>query len=189
MIDNVPLVGSLTTGFGDGAINVPTARTPNLAEASKDFVGMLYSYMFSQMRENSSNEEDGLFSGPHVEMMMGFLDQEIGKELASSQGGSLAKEMMTQMTGLQNPEQSLQSTLPSDVAANMGKFDARLEGVITKRPDDAVRFDERLEGVVAGPLPTGRFDTRSEGFASDEPASIDNSEQIMEELYKLNRRE
>ncbi|MGE3726345.1 MAG: rod-binding protein [Candidatus Sericytochromatia bacterium] len=189
MMDNLPLVGSLSTGFGDGAINAPTARTPNLAEASQDFVGMLYSYMFSQMRENSSNEEDGLFSGPHVEMLMGFLDQEIGKELAGSQGGDLAKEMMTQMTGLQNPEQSLQSTLPSNASANMGAFDARLEGVITERPAGAARFDERLEGVVPGAMPVGRFDTRSEGFASDEPTSIDNSEQIMEELYKLNRRE
>ena len=80
MIDNVPLVGSLSTGFGEGSVEAfaPTARTPNLVEASQDFVGMLYSYMFSQMRESSSDEEDGLFSGPHVNMLMGFLDQEIG---------------------------------------------------------------------------------------------------------------
>ena len=33
MID-VPLAGSLATGYGDGSISTPTVKTPNLKEAS-----------------------------------------------------------------------------------------------------------------------------------------------------------
>ena len=175
MIDNVPLVGSLSTGFGENSIAAmaPTARTPNLAETSKDFVGMLYAYMFSQMRENSSNEEDGLFSGPHVNMLMGFMDQEIGKELASSQGAGLAQEMLKQLTGGQ---EAITNAIPENAASITGKFDARTVGF-------------EANPLVNAPRTLGRLDTRTEGFEIENPASIDNSSQIMEEIYKLNRRE
>jgi Rod binding domain-containing protein len=188
MIDNVPLVGSMSTGFGSGSIEnmAPTARSSNIVEASHDFVGMLYAYMFSQMRENSSNEEDGLFSGPHVNMLMGFLDQEIGKQLASTQGDGLAKQMMTQLTGRQNNDVTLENTLPEDAASTLGKLDTRTEGF--SGPVVKGRFDVRSVGF-SGPPVSGRFDTRSEGIVEELPSNIDNSQQIMQELDKLNRRE
>lgn len=178
-MDNVPLVGSVTSGFGDNSIEAlaPSARTPNLVEATEDFVGMLYAYMFSQMRESSSNEEDGLFSGPHVNMLMGFLDQEIGKQLASSQGKDLAKELLNQISG----GQPVAQTVPPNATSVLGKLDTRSIGQ-TDNP------------LVNAPRTLGKLDTRQQGFEfeSDElinPAAVDNSSQILEELYKLNRRE
>jgi len=98
MMNNVPLVGSLTAGFGDAGPMAPTAKTPNLKEASKDFVAMLYSYMFQQMRESGSDEENGLFSGEHANMLMGFLDQEVGKKMAHSEsGGGLSTALLNQL--------------------------------------------------------------------------------------------
>lgn len=99
MMNNVPLVGSISSGFGANGPSAPTEKTPNIEEASKDFVAMLYSYMFQQMRESASDEEDGLFSGPHVNMLMGFMDQEIGKKLAHSEGKGLADSLMLQLKG------------------------------------------------------------------------------------------
>lgn len=99
MMNNVPLVGSLSSGFGATGPSAPNEKTPNIEEASKDFVAMLYSYMFQQMRESASDEEDGLFSGPHVNMLMGFMDQEIGKKLAHSEGKGLADSLMFQLKG------------------------------------------------------------------------------------------
>ena len=99
MMNEIPLVGSMTAGFGAGGPTAPTVKTPNIEEASKDFVSMLYSYMFQQMRESGSDEEEGLFSGPHVNMLMGFLDQEVGKKLAHSEGKGLADSLLTQLQG------------------------------------------------------------------------------------------
>lgn len=99
MMNEIPLVGSMSAGFGAGGPSAPTVKTPNIEEASKDFVSMLYSYMFQQMRESGSDEEEGLFSGPHVNMLMGFLDQEVGKKLAYSEGKGLADSLLTQLQG------------------------------------------------------------------------------------------
>lgn len=99
MMNEIPLVGSMTAGFGASGPSAPTVKTPNIEEASKDFVSMLYSYMFQQMRESGSDEEEGLFSGPHVNMLMGFLDQEVGKKLAYSEGKGLADSLLTQLQG------------------------------------------------------------------------------------------
>lgn len=99
MMNEIPLVGSMSAGFGAGGPIAPTVKTPNIEEASKDFVSMLYSYMFQQMRESGSDEEEGLFSGPHVNMLMGFLDQEVGKKLAYSEGKGLADSLLTQLNG------------------------------------------------------------------------------------------
>lgn len=177
MLENVPLVGSVTTGFGDKSIEAlaPSARTPNLVEASQDFVGMLYGYVFSQMRESASNEEEGLFSGPHVNMLMGFLDQEIGKQLAATQGQSLAQELLNQLTGGKPVEQVAQNT-----ATVLGKLDTRSIGQ-TENP------------ALNTPRILGKLDTRQYGVVSqtDEspnPAEIDNANQILEALYELNQR-
>ncbi|MEZ0374881.1 MAG: rod-binding protein [Candidatus Sericytochromatia bacterium] len=93
----MPLIGSMATGYGNNMATMPTAKTPNLEDASKQFVSMLYSYMFQQMRESGSDEEDGLFSGAHANMLMGFLDQEMGKKLADSEGSGLAQTLMGQL--------------------------------------------------------------------------------------------
>lgn len=100
MMNGVPLIGSVSQGFGSNMMaTTPTEKTPNIEEASKDFVSMLYSYMFQQMRESASDEEDGLFSGPHVNMLMGFMDQEIGKKLSHSEGKGLADALLRQLNG------------------------------------------------------------------------------------------
>ncbi|MBF2052351.1 MAG: rod-binding protein [Candidatus Sericytochromatia bacterium] len=155
MIDNVPLVGSVATGFGSAAVSAPTARTPNVEEASKDFVAMLYSYMFQQMRESASSEEEGLFSGPHLNMLMGFMDQEIGKKLAYGEGKGLADTLLSQLGG--EP-----SAKPAQQAAEAE--DARVETLT--EAGNAIRE-----------------------MTQKNPEMIDNSEQIMDQLYRLNRQE
>lgn len=100
MMNGVPLVGSMATGFGENMMpTIPSAKTPNMEEASQQFVSMLYSYMFQQMRESGSDEEEGLFSGPHVNMLMGFMDQEIGMKLAKTEGEGLSKSLLRQLQG------------------------------------------------------------------------------------------
>lgn len=155
MIEQVPLVGSLTTGFGSGPVSAPTARTPNLEEASQDFVSMLYSYMFQQMRESGSDEEDGLFSGPHVNMLMGFLDQEVGKKLAQGAGAGLAATLRQQLGG--------------DQAA----AETSAEGADAP---EAVEILSKAGNTI-------------KELTQKSPEAIDNSKQIMDELYKINRRE
>lgn len=158
MIGNVPLVGSLTTGFGDATTMAPTVKTPNLEEASQDFVSMLYSYMFQQMRESGSDEENGLFSGPHVNMLMGFMDQEIGKKLAASEGKGLATSLFQQLGGA---EQALQAG-PGAADANEANQSAQIEK-LTEAGNVIRELTEK------------------------DPEMIDNSQQIMDQLYKLNQ--
>ena len=113
MIGAVPLVGNMSVGFGANTPDVPTADMKDPKEATKEFVAMLYSYMFKTMRESASDEENGLFSGAHANMMMGFLDQEIGKQMAYKEGSSLADEVYEQMTGKKADEPVVQKTLKS----------------------------------------------------------------------------
>lgn len=152
MIANVPLVGSVTTGFGDATVSAPTSRTPNIEEASKDFVSMLYAYMFQQMRESATDEEEGLFSGPHLNMLMGFMDQEIGKKLAYGEGKGLADTLLRQ----------LQGETPAEAS-----------------PDAEEIAVETLS--AAG--------NAIKEMTAKTPEMIDNSEQIMDQLYRLNRQE
>lgn len=156
MIDNVPLVGSVATGFGAATASAPTARTPNVEEASKDFVAMLYAYMFQQMRESASSEEEGLFSGPHLNMLMGFMDQEIGKKLSYGEGKGLADTLLRQLQGDMPQVSEASSEAPSE--------------------------ESSLETLSeAGNL--------LKEMKSKSPEMIDNSEQIMDQLYRLNRQE
>jgi Rod binding domain-containing protein len=77
--------------------------------------------MFEQMR-SGSDEEGGLFSGEHSGMFMGFLDQEIGKQLSRGEGANLASQLLTQLAGdKQTPElakakAAAQNNLLSDMA-------------------------------------------------------------------------
>lgn len=159
MIGNVPLVGSLTTGFGDASVMAPTVKTPNLQEASQDFVSMLYSYMFQQMRESGSDEENGLFSGPHVNMLMGFMDQEVGKKLAAAEGVGLADSLFEQLGGDKKP---LEFAGPNAADANEDTESAQIEKL-----SEAGNVIQELTQV--------------------DPELVDNSEQIMNQLYKLNQ--
>jgi len=109
MIGSTSVVGSVSSGFGNNVPNVPTADMKDPKDATKSFVAMLYSYMFKTMRESSSDEENGLFSGAHANMMMGFLDQEIGKQMAYQDGSGLADQVYEQLTGKKAEQKSLKT--------------------------------------------------------------------------------
>ena len=158
MIGNVPLVGSLTTGFGDASVMAPTVKTPNLEDASKDFVSMLYSYMFQQMRESGSDQEEGLFSGPHVNMLMGFMDQEIGKKLAYSEGKGLADSLFQQLGGSEAAVEAGPSAADANEVSQLTQVEKLTE------TGNAIRE-----------------------LTEESPEMIDNSQQIMDQLYKLNQ--
>lgn len=165
MIGNVPLVGSLSTGFGDATVQAPTQKTPNLEEASKEFVSMLYSYMFSQMRESGSDQENGLFSGPHVNMLMGFLDQEIGKKMAYSEGSGLADALLRQ----------LKREDPTAAENDKGSQNSDVKSAQTTESAPLQKLTQASNQV--------------QEMTQKAPVEIDNSQQIMEQLYNLNHRE
>jgi Rod binding domain-containing protein len=166
MLSEVPLVGSMATGFGGNDLQGPRANQPNIEEASQQFVSMLYSYMFQQMRESGADEEEGLFSGPHANMLMGFLDQEIGQKLAKSEGSGLADTLMQQLK-TQDPSLNIDSaSTPSESSESPAFATLTESGNLIK---------EMMQK-----------DVTPDAF---NPSSIDNSQQIMGELYKLNRRE
>lgn len=165
MISEIPLVGNMNTGFGQNSIIAPTAKTPNLEEASEQFVSMLYSYMFQQMRESGADEENGLFSGPHANMLMGFLDQEIGKKLASSEGKGLADALMRQMN------------------ANSGGDDP-----IEKIQDGMSPLSAADEANSVPLVALTQAGNTIQEMTPKQPDIVDNSQQIMDELYKINQR-
>lgn len=121
MINNIPVIGSVSAGFGNSAPGLPDLNATDPVAATQDFVAVLYSYMFEQMR-SGSDEEGGLFSGEHSGMFMGFLDQEIGKQLSRGEGSNLASQLLTQLAGdKQTPElakakAAAQNNLLSDMA-------------------------------------------------------------------------
>ena len=178
----VPLVGSVATGFGD-KLTAPRSNQPNIEEASQQFVSMLYSYMFQQMRESGSDEENGLFSGPHANMLMGFLDQEIGQKLAETDGSGLADALLRQMKA-------------EDPTINVGDR-VQLPGLENVGPESVKKADAPKACPLEMLTQTGnkikemmKKDPINElGSGMVAPPSIDNSQQIMDELYKLNRRE
>jgi len=157
MMNGVPLVGSMTTGFGENMMpTVPSAKSPNMEEASQQFVSMLYSYMFQQMRESGSDEEEGLFSGPHVNMLMGFMDQEIGMKLAKTEGEGLSKSLLRQLQG-----------------------DAKTaEGGEAEQIQALSAAGNTLRELTADDTSLGLTDGNDGDF----------SQQMMDELYKLNQR-
>lgn len=99
MLDKVALIGNVSAGFGDEMPMAPTAKTPNIEEATQDFVSLLYSYVFQEMRNSGTDEENSLFGGENAGMFMSFLDQAMGQELARTDGASLAKDMLKQLQG------------------------------------------------------------------------------------------
>lgn len=170
MLSEVPLVGSMSTGFGGAELQGPRANQPDIEEASKQFVSMLYSYMFQQMRESGADEEEGLFSGPHANMLMGFLDQEIGQKLAHSEGSGLADTLLQQLKA-EDPSLNTGAALNTPTNAS----ESSQNPAFATLTESGNLIKEMMQKDVV----------------SDEfnPSSIDNSQQMMSELYKLNRRE
>lgn len=215
MMNDVPLVGSLATGYGDGTIATPSVKTPNLKEASQQFVSMLYAYMFTQMRENGSDEEDGLFSGDHANMMMGFLDQEIGKKMAGSEGAGLASALERQLQQQQSQaagaegtdgaqgDAALTAIKGSQMIPSLTGTDATLRslqkvGALGDDNPDAAADDSMMSlspasGAMVQPLMAVGINQPLTLGDMDQPLNMDDSEndssqQMMDELYKLNLR-
>lgn len=101
-MEMVPLVGSVTTGFGVNAPQAPVyaENEKGLKEASTDFISILFSYMFQNMRGNpDDNEEGSFFGGEHVDMFLSYLDQEVGKKFAEQGGADLVNALYHQLKG------------------------------------------------------------------------------------------
>lgn len=212
MLENVPLVGSMATGFGDNTIATPTQKTPNLKEASEQFVSMLYAYMFQQMRESGGDEENGLFSGDHANMMMGFLDQEMGKKMAGAEGSGLANALyrqLQQQTG--DSSEAATAGEGADIAAlakasskipSMTGVDATLRSLDQVDADGNAIHEEEADPMFSSsaasmammrplnaesgftPLTLGNI---SQPMGFDDAEEEDSSQQMLNELYKLNQ--
>jgi Rod binding domain-containing protein len=100
-MESMPINPSLSIPqlMGGSAPVLPSGKGKELEEACSDFIGVLYSYVFGQMRNTEDAEEGSLFSGDHAQMMMGFMDQEMGKKLSRNEGSGLAKQLFWQMNG------------------------------------------------------------------------------------------
>jgi Rod binding domain-containing protein len=109
-----PITTSVPGLMGAGAPATPHGEGKQLEEACSDFIGLLYSYMFGQMRASSNTgeeaDEGSLFGGEHAQMLLGFLDQEMGKKMAKAEGTSLAKQLFWQMSQGMKPIQGKASS-------------------------------------------------------------------------------
>jgi Rod binding domain-containing protein len=107
-----PFTSSVPGLMGAGGPTLPAGEGKALEEACSDFIGLLYSYMFGQMRSSSGEEaeEGSLFGGEHAQMLLGFLDQEVGKKMAAAEGGSLSKQLFWQMSQGMQPVQGKASS-------------------------------------------------------------------------------
>lgn len=101
-MDMIPLVGSVATGYGD-SIPEPVKYTDNdqgLKDASRDFIGVLFSYMFQTMRGSPDMQEEGsLFKGENLDMFMSYLDQEVAQKFADQGGADLVNTLYHQLKG------------------------------------------------------------------------------------------
>ena len=98
---NIKMPDTMGVGPIDtGAPAVPTGNNDKeLHDASRDFVAVLYSNMFQNMREAGQDEdnESGMFSSFETSMFMGFFDEEMGKKFADEGGKSLADTLFHQL--------------------------------------------------------------------------------------------
>ncbi|MBM3274057.1 MAG: hypothetical protein FJZ00_02805 [Candidatus Sericytochromatia bacterium] len=71
---------------------------PSSAEdAAKDFAGILFGYMFSEMRPKAG-EEGGLLGGGDSELFMDFFDRAMGRHFVDGAGGPLVEALVKQLT-------------------------------------------------------------------------------------------
>jgi Rod binding domain-containing protein len=72
---------------------------PSSAEdAAKDFAGILFGYMFSEMRPKADDDEGGLLGGGDSELFMDFFDRAMGKHFVDGAGGPLVEALVKQLT-------------------------------------------------------------------------------------------
>jgi Rod binding domain-containing protein len=107
-----PITTNVPGLMGAGGPVLPSGQGKALEDACTDFIGMLYGYMFGQMRSSSGEdaEEGTLFGGDHAQMLLGFLDQEMGKKMATAEGGSLSQQLFWQMSHGMKPVQGKASS-------------------------------------------------------------------------------
>lgn len=108
MSSQVPLIGSIASGFGDSNPEIKYSETASgLKSAAKDFTSILFSQMFSAMRGNPDDQDQdeehgmggGLFSGDNLQMFIGFLDQEVGKKFADQGAKDMVDSLYAQLKG------------------------------------------------------------------------------------------
>jgi len=102
-------IGQITSSvpglMGANGPATPHGQGKALEDACNDFIGVLYSMVFSSMRGSGDDADEGaFFSGEHSQMLMGFLDQEVGRKMATSEGNSLAKQLFWQLSKAENPQ-------------------------------------------------------------------------------------
>lgn len=95
---------SLAEGAPRAAQELSPAET---RQAAEDFAGYLFAQVFSQMRpQPGEGDEGGLFSGEHADMFMSFFDQAVGKSFASSgSGNQLVDQLVQQLVRSQSNAQ------------------------------------------------------------------------------------
>lgn len=108
MSSQIPLIGSIASGYGDSNPEIKYSETSaDLKSAAKDFTSILFSQMFSAMRGNPDDQENdeehgiggGLFSGDNLQMFIGFLDQEVGKKFADQGAKDMVDALYAQLKG------------------------------------------------------------------------------------------
>lgn len=115
----VPLIGSAASGFGSDVPIPPELKYKNdddgLKKASKDFVSVMFSYMFGKMRGSDSDDEaedednvvsGKLFGGDNFSMFASYLDQEVGKKFTEQGGGELVNSLFNQLKASGNLDDS-----------------------------------------------------------------------------------
>ena len=67
-------------------------------DAARYFAGILFGYMFSEMRPKNEEDEGGLLGGGDSEMFMDFFDQAVGRHFADGAGGPLVEALVAQLS-------------------------------------------------------------------------------------------
>ncbi|MBI6545475.1 MAG: hypothetical protein HY692_01695 [Cyanobacteria bacterium NC_groundwater_1444_Ag_S-0.65um_54_12] len=88
-----PVAATLTDQF---ALPDPLRNlSENVTSAAKDFAGILFGYMFSEMRPKS--EEDSLLGGGDTELFMDFFDQALGRQFADGAASQIIEALLRQL--------------------------------------------------------------------------------------------
>src|SRR5438128_7491561 len=96
---NLPSSAGVPVNIDTGTPTMPTNGTDKeLHDAARDFVGILYSNMFREMREAGQDEDgEGMFNSFETQMFMGFFDEEVGNKFADQGGHSMADALYNQI--------------------------------------------------------------------------------------------
>ncbi len=84
-------------------------KQAQLKEQADQFAAVLYSEMFTEMREagknNDDDDQDSLFGGGDTDMFMTLLDQKVGQTFSKQSGTGLADSLYKQLAGRLDAEQ------------------------------------------------------------------------------------